>query len=135
MKAVVKAHRSERGQAMTEMALIMPSMVVLLVGLFLAGVYVFRAAVADYGVFISGVATGAYKEPATEQALRGVVWSDLRGGITAGAIGDRQVRSRITISKTQARFVGVDFTEFQRAVTHFRLWRFYPGPPPPGGWE
>lgn len=125
----------ESGQAMTEMALIMPPMAVLLIGLFLAGVYVFRAAVSDYGVFISSAAAGAYKQPATESALRQVVWSDLRGSIQAGNAGNRQVRSQISVRETRMSVLSVDFIEHQRATAYSRLWRFYPGPPPPGGWE
>ncbi len=50
---------------MAEYALAMPVLILLLFGMALAGFYAFRAAAADWGVFITGVAEGAYETPAT----------------------------------------------------------------------
>ncbi|NUM44245.1 MAG: pilus assembly protein, partial [Anaerolineales bacterium] len=65
---------SERGQAMTEFALTAPVLILLLFGMTLAMFYAFRAGAADWGVFITGVAEGAYNTPATGQVLDSVPW-------------------------------------------------------------
>ncbi len=43
---------------MSEFALVMPILVLLMAGMIMAGMYAFRAAAADWGVFITGVAAG-----------------------------------------------------------------------------
>lgn len=120
---------------MAEMALMTPILVLLMFGMMLAGFYAFRAASADWGVFITGVATGSYNTPATERARQNVLWPDIRLGIEAGQDGRRSVRSSITIENAQPWIFGINLVEAQRGRNVFRLWRFYPGPPPPGGFE
>ncbi len=119
----------EKGQAMAEFALIMPALILLLFGMTFAAFYAFRAAATDWGVFITGVATGSYDTPATERARNSVLWPDLADQINAGENGPRQVRSQISVEDSRDWVFGIRLIEAQRAATHFRLWRFYPGPP------
>ena len=130
-----KCRQRQRGQAMAEFALVMPLMAALLFGLVMAGFYAYRAASADWGVFITGVASGSYNNPATEQARASVVWPDIRSRIAAGQAAPRQVRSQITIEDSRPWILGINLIEAHRGSAYFRLWRFYPGPPPPGGFE
>ena len=53
----------------------------------------------------------------------------------AGQTGPRQVRSLIRVEDSRNWIFGIQLIEAQRAETNFRLWRFYPGPPPSGGFE
>ena len=117
---------------MSEFALVMPILVLLLAGMIVAGMYAFRAAAADWGVFITGVAAGTYNTPASELARQDVLWSDIRERINAGTSLPRQVHSMIAIEDSHPWVFGVNLIEAQRGKTNFRLWRFYPGPPPPG---
>ena len=48
---------------MAEFALVLPILVLLMVGMMLAGFYAYRAAAADYGIFITGIASGAVRWP------------------------------------------------------------------------
>ncbi len=121
--------RKEKGQAMAEFALMVPALILLLFGMTFAAFYAFRAASADWGVFITGVATGSYDTPATERARNSVLWPDLANRINAGENGPRQVRSLISVEDSRDWVFGIRLIEAQRASTHFRLWRFYPGPP------
>jgi len=114
---------------MTEFVLVLPITMLLVFGLFLAGFYVFRAAQADYAVFLSGVATGAYKEPATQKALNVVTNPDIRSAVNAGSVDNYTVRSSINIGAVRLTVLGVEFYEAQRGSATFRLWRFRPGPP------
>jgi hypothetical protein len=121
---------------MAEYALAMPVLILLLFGMTLAGFYAFRAAAADWGVFITGVAEGAYETPATGQVRPSIIWSDIQNGITTGSqLANRQVRSQIGIVSSRPWVFGITLTEAQRGTSYFRLWRFYPGPPEPGGVE
>ena len=121
---------------MAEYALAMPVLILLLFGMTLAGFYAFRAAAADWGVFITGVAEGAYETPATGQVRASVVWDDIQSGIaTGGHPADRQVHSQIGIVASRPWVFGINLTEAHRGTSYFRLWRFYPGPPAPGGVE
>lgn len=126
---------NEKGQAMAEFALILPVLILLLFGMTFAVFYAFRSASADWGVFITGVANGAYNMPATEHAREDVLWPDMADRINAGQNGERQVRSLITVEDSRSWIFGIRLIEAQRASTYFRLWRFYPGPPPAGGIE
>ncbi len=121
--------RKEKGQAMAEFALMMPALILLLFGMTFAAFYAFRAASADWGVFVTGVATGSYDTPATEQARDAVLWPDLADRINVGESGPRQVRSLISVEDSRDWVFGIRLTEAQRAASYFRLWRFYPGPP------
>ena len=121
--------RKEKGQAMAEFALMIPALILLLFGMTFAAFYAFRSASANWGVFITGVATGSYNTPATERARNAVLWPDLADRINAGENGPRQVRSLISVEDSRAWVFGIRLIEAQRAATHFRLWRFYPGPP------
>ena len=125
----------EKGQTMAEFALIMPVLILLLFGMTFAAFYAFRSASTDWGVFVTGVASGSYDTPVTEQARGNVLWPDLANQIHAGQSGPRQVRSLITVEDSRDWIFGIHLVEAQRAATYFRLWRFYPGPPPAGGIE
>lgn len=117
---------------MAETALVMPILVLLMVGMMLAGFYAFRATAADFGVFITGVASGAFDTPAVSQARASVLWPDIRAGLQAGQYGSSQektVKSQISITDSRPFIFGIHLTEAQGASTFFRLWRFYPGPP------
>ena len=127
--------RKEKGQAMAEFALIVPILILLLFGMTFAVFYAFRSASTDWGVFITGVASGSYSTPATEHARENVLWPDLADQINAGPSGPRQVRSLISVEDSRNWIFGIQLIEAQRASTNFRLWRFYPGPPPAGGIE
>jgi hypothetical protein len=121
---------------MAEFALAAPVLILLLFGMTLAGLYAFRAAAADWGVFITGVAAGAYRAPATGQVVDSVLGADIRAGLTTrGQAGERQVRAQIEISAARPWVYGINLVEAHQGRTHFRLWRFYPGPPVPGGVE
>jgi hypothetical protein len=125
----------EKGQAMAEFALMIPVLILLLFGMTFAAFYAFRSASTDWGVFITGVATGSYNTPVTEKARDTVLWPDLADRINASQSGPRQVRSLISVEDSRDWVFGIRLTEAQRAATNFRLWRFYPGPPPAGGIE
>lgn len=122
---------AERGQAMAEFALTAPVLILLLFGMTLAMFYAFRAAAADWGVFITGVAEGAYNTPATGQALDSVPWSDVRAAFTTSSLGSeqRQVQAQIQLTTSRHWAFGLTLTESHQAQTFFRLWRFYAGPP------
>ena len=112
-----------------------PILILLFFGMTFAAFYAFRAASADWGVFITGVATGSYLTPATEQARAAVLWPALRNRLEAGQAGARQVRSQISVEDSRNWVFGIRLIEAQKAASFFRLWRFYPGPPPAGGIE
>ena len=122
----------ERGQAMSEFALVMPILVLLMAGMIMAGMYAFRAAAADWGVFITGVAAGTYNTPADSLAQKDVLWADIRERITTGSDAPRRVRSTISIEDSHPWVFGINLIEAQRGKNSFRMWRFYPGPPPDG---
>ncbi len=121
--------RREKGQAMAEFALVIPVLILLLFGMTFAAFYAFRSASTDWGVFITGVATGSYNTPATEQARNAVLWPDLADRLQTGDAGPRQVRSLISVEDSRDWVFGIRLVETQRSATYFRLWRFYPGPP------
>lgn len=127
---------SPKGQATAEFALVLPALLLLLSGMLLAGIYAFRAASADWGVFITGVTAGAYPAPVDGRARLSVAWPDIRDrlGVELDA-NSRQARSRIAIQDTHPWVFGVELVEAQRGTGVFRLWRFYPGPPALGGVE
>jgi hypothetical protein len=125
----------EKGQTLAEFALIMPVLILLLFGMTFAAFYAFRSASTDWGVFITGVASGSYNTPATEHARDNVLWPDLAGQINDSQSGPRQVRSVISVEDSHDWIFGIRLIEAQRATTYFRLWRFYPGPPSAGGIE
>jgi hypothetical protein len=127
---------TSKGQAMAEFALVLPALLLLLSGMFLAGFYAFRAAAADWGVFISGVTAGAYPAPADGQARMSVAWPDIGERLTVELdANSRQARSRLAIQDSRPWMFGVELEEAQQGSGVFRLWRFYPGPPKPGGVE
>ncbi|OGR10772.1 MAG: hypothetical protein A2341_26670 [Deltaproteobacteria bacterium RIFOXYB12_FULL_58_9] len=121
--------QSEKGQAMAEFALMLPLLILLLFGMTFAAFYAFRASAVDWGLFITGVASGSYNTPATEQASESELWPDLRDRIGTGQSGPRQVRSLISVEDSRNWVFGIRLIEAQRASAYFRLWRFYPGPP------
>ena len=119
-----------RGQALAETALVLPILTALLVGMMLAGFYAYRAAVADFGVFVTGVASGAFNSPATSQAKTDILWPDIRRALVAGqnGAGTRAVKSQISILDTRPFLFGIKLIEAQKGASFFRLWRFYAGP-------
>ena len=124
--------KSERGQAFAETALMAPVMVLLIGGMLFAAFFAFRAASADWGVFITGVASWSYNHPATSVARQSLMWPDIRENLATGQSDGREVRSRIVIEKSNPWLLGINLFEAQRGSSYFRLWRFYPGP---GGWD
>ncbi len=122
----------ERGQAMSEFALVLPILVLLMAGMIMAGMYAFRAAAADWGVFITGVAAGTYNTPADSLAQKDVLWADIRERISIGSYEPRRVRSTISIEDSHPWVFGINLIEAQRGSNNSRMWRFYPGPPPNG---
>jgi hypothetical protein len=131
----VPAALAQAGQALAEFALMIPVLILLLFGMTFAAFYAFRSAAVDWGVFVTGVARGSYNTPATGQARESVLWGDLADRINASQNGPRQVRSLISVEDSHNWVFGIRLVEAQRASTTFRLWRFYPGPPPAGGFE
>jgi hypothetical protein len=127
--------RREKGQTLAEFALVIPILILLFFGMTFAAFYAFRSASTDWGIFITGVATGSYLTPATDQARAAVLWPDLRNRLETGQAGARQVRSQIAVEDTRKWVFGIRLIEAERAESFFRLWRFYPGPPPAGGIE
>jgi hypothetical protein len=121
--------KDERGQAMAEFALMIPVLILLLFGMTFAAFYAFRSVSTNWGVFITGVATGSYNTPATERARNAVLWPDLADRLEAGDGGPREVGSRISVEDSRDWVFGIHLVEAQRSATYFRLWRFYPGPP------
>ena len=117
---------------MSEFALVMPILVLLMAGMIMAGMYAFRAAAADWGVFITGVAAGTYNTPADSLAQKDVLWTDIRERISTGSDAPRRVRSSISIQDSHPWVFGIGLIEAQRGKNNFRMWRFYPGPPPTG---
>jgi hypothetical protein len=131
MKALF-ARAREKGQAMSEFAIVMPILALLIMGMVLAGMYAFRAAAVDWGVFVTGVGAGTFNTPADEVARKDVLWPDIRSRITTGSSAPRHVQSAIAIEDQRIWIYGLNLVEAQRGETNFRLWRFYPGPPPAG---
>lgn len=131
----VTTPRAQAGQAMAEFALMLPILILLLFGMTFAAFYAFRSAAVDWGIFVSGVAQGSYNTPATGMASTSILWPDLTERIHAVQSDQRQVRSVISVDDSREWIFGIQLAEAQRAETNFRLWRFYPGPPPAGGFE
>ncbi|MBT7072931.1 MAG: pilus assembly protein [Anaerolineae bacterium] len=127
--------KTERGQAMAEFALMIPIMTLLIFGLVFAGFYAFRATAADWGVFITGVAEGVYNDSATHLVRETILWPDIRDAVTSQQNLSRTVRSSIAIEQNAPWAFGITLIEAQKGRSFFRLWRFYPGPPPEGGFE
>ena len=114
--------------------MIIPVLALLFFGIYMAAMYAYRAAQADYGVFVSGAASGAYRQPAGEIAKKAVSSPDLRAAIKTGADGGDPrttftARSRITVEASRLTLFGVNFIESQKGQSVFRLWRFRPGKP------
>jgi hypothetical protein len=128
----VRPSVKERGQAMSEFALVMPILVLLMAGMIMAGMYAFRAAAADWGIFITGVAAGTYNTPADSLAEKDVLWTDIRNRLNTSSYAPRRVRSEISIEDSHPWVFGIDLIEAQRGKNNSRMWRFYPGPPPAG---
>jgi len=122
---------SQRGQTMAEFALVAPLLVLLFFGLTYAAFYGFRAAAADWGLFITGVAEGAYESPAAGQARLSVPWPDLRSALGSGPLAEstRQVRSQVSVVNSYPLAGWINLAEAHEGSTFFRLWRFYAGPP------
>ncbi len=95
------------GQALAEFALMIPILILLLFGMTFAAFYAFRSAAVDWGVFVTGVATGSYNTPATAQARESVLWPDLAERIGASQSGPRQVRSIISVEDSRDWVFGI----------------------------
>ena len=117
---------------MAEIALAAPILILLFFGLTYAAFYAFRAAAADWGVFAIGVAEGVYAQSASGQARTSVAWPDIAGGIATTNLGEdqRQVQAAIGVNNIIPWVFGLNLDETQMGSAYFRLWRFYPGPPP-----
>jgi hypothetical protein len=127
---------SARGQTTAEFALALPVLLLLLSGVMLSGFYAFRAAAGDWGVFIGGVTAGVYPEQADGRARSSIPWPDIRDRLTVELDGGaRQARARLAIRDSRPWMFGLQLVEAQQGTGAFRLWRFYPGPPAPGGVE
>lgn len=121
---------------MAEFALALPALLLLLSGMLLAGFYAFRAASADWGVFITGVSAGAYPAAMDGQARQSVAWPGIRQALAVEQdAASRRAGARIAIHSARPWVFGIELVEAQRGAGVFRLWRFYPGPPQPGGVE
>ena len=131
-RVLVRPPVKERGQAMSEFALVMPILVLLMAGMIMAGMYAFRAAAADWGIFITGVAAGTYNTPADSLAEKDVLWTDIRNRLNTSSYAPRRVRSEISIEDSHPWVFGINLIEAQRGKNNSRMWRFYPGPPPAG---
>ncbi|PKN92268.1 MAG: hypothetical protein CVU44_14095 [Chloroflexi bacterium HGW-Chloroflexi-6] len=116
----------EKGQVMAEFALVIPILILLLFGMTYAAFYAFRAASADWAVFITGVASGAaYNNPDVGQAQESVLWPDLRDRLETGLAGGKLVRSQIAVEDSRNWVFGIQLIEAQRAGNFFRnqiLW-------------
>lgn len=123
--------RQERGQAMAETALTIPLLLLLMAGMILAGIVVYRTAASGWGVFIYGTGAGAFAGPV--EATGSVPWSDLRGGLNAGQTG-RAVRTQINASRSKSWINGIELYERQSGSAFTRRWRFYAGRPE-GPWD
>ncbi|MBC8507527.1 MAG: pilus assembly protein [Chloroflexi bacterium] len=122
--------RAQKGQTMAEFTLVMPILILLLFGMTYAAFYAFRAASVDWGIFVHGVAAGAYKTPAMGIAGQSTLWPELQSQISASQFpDDRLVRSQITVTNIKGWVYGINLIEAQHGTTFFRRWRFYPGPP------
>jgi hypothetical protein len=130
--SVFRVPDQEKGQAMSEFALVMPILVLLMAGMIMAGLYAFRAAAADWGLFITGIAAGTYNTPAASVAQKDVLWTDIRERLSAASYSPRRVRSEISIEDSHSWIFGMNLIEAQRGKSNSRMWRFYPGPPPDG---
>ena len=64
-----------------------------------------------------------------------ILWPDIQEAVATSQDAPRSVRSTISIEKTTPWAFGITLIEAQKGESVFRLWRFYPGPPPPGGFE
>ena len=125
--------RKQRGQALVEYTLTLPILLLLIGSLLVAGFYAWRSVSANWGVFISAAAGGAYDAPlAMQKASGGVLFSDIRNSLVVSVSQGPSptVRSEISIS-TPRRLLGIPLEEVQRGSTVFHVWRFAPGPPSP----
>lgn len=92
-----RADNRERGQAMVEFAVAAPLVALMVAGVILAGYAAFRAVAADWGVFVTGAAAGAYGGPV--EMRHTVPWPDIREGISVGVNPlSRQAVSRISVT-------------------------------------
>jgi hypothetical protein len=135
-RSLRSTHNAPAGQALAEFALALPVVVLLVSGILLAGFYAFRASAADWGIFIAGVSAGSYPAPSDGQARRSVAWPDIGERLRVEADeSTRQARSQLSIQDARPWMFGLQLVEAQRGKAVNRLWRFYPGPPAPGGVE
>lgn len=121
------------GQAMAETALTVPLIVLMLAGVLLAGIVVYRTAASGWGVFAYATGAGAFQGPATGAAAGSVPWADLRGGLGYWNTG-RAVRTRIDVRRSKSWIDGIRLFERQSGSALTRRWRFYPGRPT-GPWD
>lgn len=119
----------ERGQALAETALVIPIVAFLVSATVLAAFATYRAVATDWGVFVNGVAAGAYS--GSVDMRTGVPWQDIRNGLNIEANpAGRQVQSSISVTIDRPFMFGTRIQETQSGSATFRLWRFYPGRPP-----
>ena len=112
---------------MAEFAVAMPVILLLIAMIYMAFMYFWRAANADWGLFASGVATGSYDGPRTAEVMPGV-WDDLRPAFSWGATDGHSVSAQVGFDRRVIGTQGVALLEHHHGQVFFRLWRFYPGP-------
>ncbi len=118
-----------RAQATAEFALVAPLILLLLAGVFYAYLYAWHGFTVDWALFTGGLATGAYDQPRTQEALRAVIWKGFRERFTfALHPQQRGVMGRIGYRKATVGPLGLLVEERHQGQVVFYLWRFYPGP-------
>ena len=116
----------QRGQANVEFVIAIPVLLMLIGGIFLAGFYTWRAVTANWGVYVSGVAGGAYDPAAINQVQSSIYWADIRQGMVVTERG-QTVNSELSFDRPFS-FLGMRVSETQEGRATFHLWRFVAGP-------
>ena len=115
----MKLRKGQRGQAALEFAVAAPVALALIAMIFLAFMYMWRTANADWGLFASGVATGSYNGPKSAVPMRGV-WDDLRPAFSWGQEG-KSVSAHVGFHRRVSGYRGIALMEIHRGKVYFRL--------------
>jgi hypothetical protein len=111
---------------MTEFALAIPILFLVLLGIALAWLYVFRASTADWGLYVSAATRAGYDGPGSY----GMAFPDLQSAIQVQPDpGARTVTSRIDVQAPYNLFPGLPLQETESGTGVVRLWQFYAGAP------
>ena len=119
--------RKVKGQAALEFAVAAPVLLLLIAMIFMAFMYLWRTANADWGLFAPGVATGSYDGPRSAVPMCGM-WEDLRPAFSWGQEGKSASAQLSFVRHRVSGLHGIALLEIHRGKVYFRLWRFYPGP-------